>query len=61
MDSYLPTLYQIEELLQTAIASRDTLPVEDALHLLNGIITELEMNCLNSDTDFDDETIIPIE
>ena len=64
IDSYLSTLYKIEELLQTSVANGidgDSNELEEALHLLSVMITDLEMNALLTDTELDDENDIPSE
>jgi len=59
IDTYLTTLYQVEQLLQTAIASRDNYSLEEALQLVNEIISESELNTLESEDEYDNENYIP--
>jgi len=58
MESYLATLYRVEELLQTAVVSREHYVLEEALQLLSGMISELELSHINDEED-EDENYIP--
>lgn len=59
MKANIHTLYEVEELLESSIVSRDFSIVEQALQILDEIINESEMEML--DNDEDDENSIPDE
>jgi len=58
METHLNTLYRIEELIQTALVSKDGYELEEALRLLSEVITDTELSYINSEEE--DENHIPL-
>lgn len=60
MENNLNILYQIENLIQTALVEHPNTYLEDALQLLNEIITDIELSSIENEND-DNENDIPSE
>lgn len=60
MHTRLDILYEIENLIQTALSEHPSEYLEDSLQLLNEVISDIELSAIEH-SDVDDENDIPIE